>query len=260
MNGLANQRVFISGGCGDIGRAVAARFLAAEARVALGDLLDPEDGQRMAHALHPTRTFYVSCDVASSASVANALAAVERQWQGIDVVICCAGTVANEPFLEITEAHWARTLDVNLTGSLRVAQAAACMMLKNPRAEGSRRGTVIFTGSWVQTMPWPDGGSYCTSKAGQEMLMKVMAQELAAHGITCNAVVPGIIYAGLSRTIYDRDAEFRHRADQTIPLGRLGSAEEVAGAFLYLASLDAAYVTGSSLVVDGGASLVKRDV
>ena len=90
--------------------------------------------------------------------------------------------------------------------------------------------------------------------------MKVMAQELAPHGITCNVVAPGIVYAGLSRAIYDRDAAFRQRADQTIPLGRLCSAEEVAGAFLYLASFDGAYVTGTSIVVDGGASLVRRDV
>jgi NAD(P)-dependent dehydrogenase (short-subunit alcohol dehydrogenase family) len=91
------------------------------------------------------------------------------------------------------------------------------------------------------------------------MLMKVMAQELAPHGITCNVVAPGIVYAGLSRAIYDGDPVFRQRANHTIPLGRLCSAEEVTGAFLYLASLDGAYVTGTSLVVDGGASLVRRD-
>jgi NAD(P)-dependent dehydrogenase (short-subunit alcohol dehydrogenase family) len=91
------------------------------------------------------------------------------------------------------------------------------------------------------------------------MLMKIIAQELAAHGITCNTVAPGIVYAGLSKSIYDRDEAYRLRADRTIPLGRLSSAEEVAGAFLYLASSDAGYITGTTILVDGGASLVRRD-
>ena len=259
MNELADKRVFISGGCGDIGRAVAGRFLDAGAKVLLGDLLKDEEGVRVAKALHPSRARYTPCDVTSAASVETAFRRVKKELEGIDVVICCAGTVANEPFIQITEANWARTLNVNLTGSLRVAQAAARLMMRNPPDETKRRGVVIFTGSWVQAMPWPEGGSYCASKAGQEMLMKVMAQELAPHGITCNVVAPGIVYAGLSRAIYDRDAVFRQRANQTIPLGRLCSTDEIAGAFLYLASHDGAYVTGTSLVVDGGASLVRRD-
>ena len=260
MNDLNDRRVFISGGCGDIGRAVAARFLAAGARVCLGDVLNADAGAGIAEALHPSHAFYLPCDVTSAESFEAAFRVLEEKWNGIEVAICCAGTVANEPFLQITEAHWERTLNVNLTGSLRVAQLAARTMMKNRPDERHRRGTVIFTGSWVQAMPWPEGGSYCASKAGQEMLMKVMAQELAPHGITCNVVAPGIVYAGLSRAIYDRDAMFRQRANQTIPLGRLCSSEEVAGAFLYLASRDGAYVTGTSIVVDGGASLVRRDV
>ncbi|MSU61098.1 MAG: SDR family oxidoreductase [Pedosphaera sp.] len=260
MNGLADKRVFISGGCGDIGRAVAARFLTAGAKVVLGDVLQSEEGVRVAEALHSSHALYTPCDVTSASSVENSFRIAEEEWKGIDVAVCCAGTVANEPFLQITEAHWERTLNVNLTGSLRVAQAAARLMMKNAPDERKRRGAVIFTGSWVQSMPWPEGGSYCASKAGQEMLMKVMAQELAPHGITCNVVAPGIVYAGLSRAIYDSDAVFRQRANQTIPLGRLCSAEEVAGAFLYLASIDGTYVTGTTIVVDGGASLVRRDL
>jgi NAD(P)-dependent dehydrogenase (short-subunit alcohol dehydrogenase family) len=91
------------------------------------------------------------------------------------------------------------------------------------------------------------------------MLMKVAAQELAPEGITCNIVAPGIVYAGLSRRVHDEDPSYRRRAEQAVPLGRMCSAEEVAGAFLFLASDDAAYITGTTLLVDGGASLVRRD-
>ena len=257
--GINGKRVFVSGGCGDIGRAVAARFLAAGARVVLGDLLNPKAGMKAAKGLHASRAFYTPCDVTSPESVAEAMRFVERKWRRLDIAICCAGIVANEPLVKIRLENWDRTLRVNLTGSLLVAQAAARLMMKNPPDKLHRRGVVIFTGSWVQTMPWPEGASYCASKAGQEMLMKVMAQELAPHGINCNIVAPGIVYAGLSRTIYDQNAAFRKRADATIPLGRLSSPEEVAGAFLYLASPDGAYITGTTIVVDGGASLVRRD-
>lgn len=260
MTTLAHLRVFISGGCGDIGRAVATRFLAAGAKVMLADVLPLAEGLRIAKSLHATRALYTMCDVSSPASVQSAFQTVQNEWNGLDVAICCAGTVANEPFLQITEANWARTLEINLTGSLRVAQAAARLIKQNSPDASQRRGTILFTGSWVQSMPWPEGASYCASKAGQEMLMKVMAQELAADGITCNVVAPGIVYAGLSRAIYDRDPVFRQRANQTIPLGRLSTAEEAAGAFLFLASPDGAYTTGTTLLVDGGASLVRRDV
>jgi len=259
MKGINDQRIFVSGGCGDIGKAVATRFIEAGAKVVLGDMLSMEAGVRKARKLHPTRSFYTPCDVSSSALLAEAFRFIEVTLGGLDVFINCAGMVANEPFLNITQANWERTLSVNLTGSLLASQAAVRLMLKNTPMGTNRRGVVILTGSWVQSLPWPEGASYCTSKAGQEMLMKVMAQELAVHRITCNIVAPGIVYAGLSRAIYDKDAAYRQRADHTIPLERLCSTEEVAGAFLYLASLDGAYITGTSLLVDGGASLVRRD-
>lgn len=89
------------------------------------------------------------------------------------------------------------------------------------------------------------------------MLMKIIAQELAPHGIIANIVAPGMVYAGLTKVIYDRDGRFAKLVDKTVP--RMCSAEEVAGSFLYLASDDAAYITGTSVVIDGGATLVRRE-
>jgi NAD(P)-dependent dehydrogenase (short-subunit alcohol dehydrogenase family) len=147
---------------------------------------------------------------------------------------------------------------VNLTGSFLTAQRTARIMVKNrPKANG-RRGTILFTGSWVQDMPWPNGASYCSSKAALQMLAKIIAQELAPQGIAVSVVAPGIVYAGLTKKIYDRDKKFANLVDKTVPMGRLCSAEEVAGSFLFLASDDAAYITGTTLLVDGGAMLVRR--
>jgi NAD(P)-dependent dehydrogenase (short-subunit alcohol dehydrogenase family) len=259
MRGIAGKRVLISGGCGDIGRAVAARFLGEGARVVLADIVPEAEGREAAEALHPANALYTPCDVASKAADEQAVHFTIERLGGLDVAISNAGMVAGAPFLEAREEDWRRTLEVNLTGSFLFAQAAARAMRANPPDAGGRRGTLLFTGSWVQTMPWPEGVSYCASKGGQKMLMKVIAQELASEGITCNIVAPGIVYAGLSRQIYDRDEQYRRRAGQAVPLGRLSTTDEVAGAFLFLASDEAAYITGTSLIVDGGASLVRRD-
>jgi len=259
VKGISGKGVFISGGCGDIGRAVAIRFLEAGARVVLGDLLPLRAGRAAAKRLSATAAQYVRCDVTSAESVMRAFQQAVGFLGQIDVAISNAGTVTNEAFLKLTERGWQRTLDVNLTGSFLVAQTAARLMMKNARRGRARRGVILFTGSWVQTMPWPHGASYCASKGGQLMLMKIIAQELAPHGITANIVAPGLVYAGLTKAIYDRDRRFAKLVDKTVPLLRMCSAEEVAGTFLYLASNDAAYITGTSVVIDGGATLVRRE-
>jgi NAD(P)-dependent dehydrogenase (short-subunit alcohol dehydrogenase family) len=259
MNGISGKRVLIVGGCGDIGRAVAGRFLATGAKVMLADLMTQREGEVVARGLGAEAARYTPCDVVQKTSVDASVQAAVAAFGGLDVAVCCAGTVANAPILELSEQSWQQTLQVNLTGSLLVGQAAAKAMLANEISASGSRGALLFTGSWVQAMPWPQGGSYCASKAGQEMLVKVMAQELAAHRITCNIVAPGIVYAGLSKTIYDRDEQYRRRVDQTVPLERLSTADEVAGSFLFLASDDGAYITGTTLLVDGGASLVRRE-
>lgn len=259
MRGIHKTGVLITGGCGDIGLAVARRFLDAGARVVVADLLTAAKGKAViARKLHSPKAAFVSCDVTRSASVDAAFATAVKFLGRLDTVICNAGVVYNEPFLTASEEGWAATLGVNLTGSFLTAQRAARIMRKNRRGRHGRRGTILFTGSWVQEMPWPHGASYCTSKAGQQMLAKVMAQELAADGIAVSLVAPGIVYAGLTKQIYDEDRKFAKLVDQTVPAGRMCTADEVAGSFLFLASDDGAYVTGATLLVDGGATLVRR--
>jgi len=259
MNGLAGKRIIVSGGCGDIGAAVALRLLNEGATVLVTDCLPDEAGTARVAQFLGSRAKYIRCDVTDINSVQEAIRRAVELLGGLEVAISAAGVVANRPFLEIGHEDFTRTLAVNLLGSVWFAQSAAREMLKNPpQPKNGRRGAVLFTGSWVQSMPWPEGASYCASKAAQEMVMKVAAQELAADGITFNVVSPGIVYAGLSKGIYDSDEQFRRRADATIPQGRLCSAEELAGAFAFLASDDATYITGTTLTVDGGASLVRR--
>jgi NAD(P)-dependent dehydrogenase (short-subunit alcohol dehydrogenase family) len=260
MRGIEKSGVLITGGCGDIGLAVAGRFLEAGARVVLADRIPAGKGKAIVgKKLGSSNASFVSCDVTRAASVDGAFAAAMKFLRRLDTVICNAGIALNEPFLAATEEAWAATLAVNLTGSFLTAQRAARVMRKNRRRAGGRRGTILFTGSWVQDMPFPNGTSYCTSKAGQQMLAKVMAQELAPDGINVSLVAPGMVYAGLTKRIYDKNKKFAKLIDKTVPLGRMCTAEEVAGSFLFLASEDGSYVTGTSLLIDGGATLVRRD-
>jgi glucose 1-dehydrogenase len=260
MRDIDKSGVFITGGCGDIGLAVAARFLDAGAHVVLADRVATGKGKAIAKKrLKSPNASFVSCDVTQAASIDAAFAAALKFLGRLDTVICNAGIALNEPFLTVTEKAWAATLAVNLTGSFLTAQRAARIMRRNRRKAHGRRGTILFTGSWVQAMPWPNGTSYCTSKAGQEMMAKVMAQELAADGIAVALVAPGLVYAGLTKRIYDNNKKFAALVDKTVPMGRMCSAAEVAGSFLFLASEDGAYVTGTTLLIDGGATLVRRD-
>jgi NAD(P)-dependent dehydrogenase (short-subunit alcohol dehydrogenase family) len=189
---------------------------------------------------------YRQVDVTDRAGVDAALAAVEP----LDVAIGNAGIVEAAPFLEVSQEQWQAHLDVNITGCFNVGQAAARLM-----AERGTRGQIIFTGSWVGEIPWPEISAYSVSKAGVRMLARSMARELADRGIRVNVVAPGIVMAGMARRQYETDPDYARRASVVIPLGEFGTAEQVAKATAFLCSSDSAYMTGAVLLVDGGASL-----
>jgi len=189
---------------------------------------------------------YRSADVTDRSAVDAVLANVTP----LDVAISNAGIVESAPFLEVTSAQWQAHLDVNLSGCFNVGQAAARLMV----ARG-QPGLILFTGSWVGEIPWPEISAYCVTKAGVRMLARSMARELASHRIRVNVVAPGIVFAGMARRQYETDPSYRRRASVVVPLGELGTPEQVAQATAFLCSPEASYMTGSVLLVDGGASL-----
>jgi len=207
---------------------------------------DTEASERIAAVGRVGNCGYVRADVTDRAAVEAALRALDP----LDVAIGNAGIVESAPFLEVTSAQWQSHLDINLTGCFNVGQVAAQVMV-----ERDRPGLVLFTGSWVGEIPWPEIGPYCVSKAGVRMLARSMARELAAHGIRVNVVAPGIVHAGMARRQYETDPAYARRASVVIPLGEMGTAEQVAQSVAFLCSPQATYMTGSVLLVDGGASL-----
>jgi NAD(P)-dependent dehydrogenase (short-subunit alcohol dehydrogenase family) len=166
---------------------------------------------------------------------------------GVDVFVNNAGTGSSAAFLELSFEDWSRTLDVDLTGAFLCAQRAARHMA---RAGGGR---IINVTSVHEHVPLPESAAYCAAKGGLGLLTKVMALELAEYGITVNSIAPGEVATAMTG---NEDVDPRTVRRPGIPVGRPGDANEIAAAVAYLASEDAAYVTGTSLVVDGGLMLM----
>ncbi len=282
MNRLLNKTIVITAGYGDIGRATCRRCCAEGARVIMTGRKPVKEGAAIARATErearqaiPARARrakvaeagqieYLVCDSARRESIDAMLAEAVRRHARIDVVIGNAALVYNEPFLDLDASHWQETLDLNLTGQFHLGQAAARIMVaqqpvKTPGCERGVRGKILFNGSWVGDMPWVEGCSYAVAKAGLKTMVKAMANELAVHGVRVNVMAPGIVMAGLSKQCYESDPKFGPRTQSVIPLREFGTVDQCADAFLFLASDEANYITGTTLLVDGGASIPRRD-
>jgi NAD(P)-dependent dehydrogenase (short-subunit alcohol dehydrogenase family) len=183
-------------------------------------------------------------DLSDAGNGPRAVAELADALGGLDVLVNNAGIGGSAPFLDMTLDQWRRVLEVDLFGAFTVGQAAARHMVRAGRA-----GRIINITSVHEFAPLPQAAAYCAAKGGLGMLTKVMALELAAHGITVNAVAPGEVATPMTGA-HDRDPHEIRRPG--IPAGRPGSAQEIAAAVAFLASGDATYVTGTSLVVDGG--------
>jgi len=263
---MTGKVIVVTAGYGDIGRAVCRRFCEQGGTVIMTGRKNSAEGSAIAKATQTGdgKIEYLCCDAGNRSSIEEMFREVLRRHPRIDVVISNAAMVENGPFLDIRPDQWQAHLDLNLTGNFHVGQAAARIMVKQepirkPGCERGVRGKILFNSSWCQDMPWPEGCCYGVAKAGLALMTKAMAQELAAHGIRVNIVAPGIVLAGLSKVCYETDPKFAPRATAAIPLREFGTAEHCADAFLFLASDESDYITGVSLLVDGGASLPRRD-
>ncbi len=239
--------IAVTGAAGDLGHAMSLELARRGAHVTMIDMADSNGAANRIEAVTAAgQGTYIQADVTDREAVEAALASIDP----LDVAIGNAGIVESAPFLEVTPEQWQAHLDVNLGGCFNVGQLAARLMVVRDRP-----GLILFTGSWVGEIPWPEIAPYCVSKAGVRMLARSMARELAVHKIRVNVVAPGIVFAGMARKQYETDPTYARRASVVVPLGELGTAEQVAQATAFLCSPEAAYMTGSVLLVDGGASL-----
>jgi len=192
------------------------------------------------------RAVPVACDVTDS----GALARVIGDMPVLDVLVNNAGTNIPEPFVDVSEAHLDRLLDLNVRAAFLVAQAGTRKMLATADRR-TRGGAIINVSSQMGHVGAVNRSVYCLTKHALEGLTKAMALELAPHGIRVNSLAPTFIETPLTAPMFARP-EFSKWVHDRIPLGRLGTPEEVASAALFLASPAASLVTGTSLIVDGG--------
>ncbi|MBA2952830.1 beta-ketoacyl-ACP reductase [Nocardioides sp. CGMCC 1.13656] len=227
------RSVLVTGGNRGIGRAIAEAFVANGDKVAVTT--------RSGGA--PDGALDVRCDVTDPAQVEAAFATIEEAHGPVEVLVANAGITADTLILRMSEEDWSSVIDTNLTGSFRLAKRAAKGMLR------LRRGRIVFISSVVGLLGSAGQANYAASKAGLVGMARSLARELGSRSITANVVAPGFIETDMTGVLTD---EQKAAIKAQVPLGRYGSAAEIADTVLWLTGPGAAYVTGAVIPVDGG--------
>jgi len=225
--------VLVTGGSRGIGLAVARRFA--------------EMGDRVAVTYHssppPDGLFGVKCDVTSAESVDAAFAAIEAQFGPVEVLVSNAGITNDGLLLRMSETDFTSVIDANLTAAYRVTKRAAQGMLR------ARKGRIVLVSSVVGLLGSAGQANYAASKAGLVGFARSVARELGSRSITCNVVAPGPVETDMTAAL---DEKRIAAITDAVPLGRMATPDEIAGVVAFLASADAAYITGAVIPVDGG--------
>jgi 3-oxoacyl-[acyl-carrier protein] reductase len=245
MFDLTGKTALVTGATGGIGAAIARALHGAGATVAISgtraavlEELKAELGERV-HVL--------ACNLADSADVEKLVPAAEAAMGSLDILVNNAGITRDGLAMRMKDEDWQQVLDVNLTAPYRLARAAMRGMMKR------RWGRIVNITSVVAVTGNPGQANYVASKAGVVGLTKSLAQELASRNVTVNCVAPGFIATPMTDGLNDKQKE---AILGRVPAGRLGTPEEIAAATLYLASNEAAYVTGQTLHVNGGMAMI----
>lgn len=243
MSGLLDGRVgVVTGAAQGIGRALAAGLTDAGAQVAL---LDQAANDVRAAAAELDGATAHAVDITDADGVAAAIDEAAGTHGRLDFLVNNAGVRLIEPVMEMSVEGWRRTLDVNLTGTFNCIRGAV------PHMRRAGGGRIVNVASVAGILAFSNRAPYNVSKAGIIALTKSVAVELAAHGITCNAIAPGVIETPLTRE-YFSDPELAPKIKANTPLGRWGQPEDVVGPVVFLCGPGAEFVQGETLVVDGG--------
>lgn len=249
MFDLKGKVAVITGSRRGMGKSHALLFAEAGAKVVVSDI-SQEECQKVVDEIKKKKgeAIAVKCDVTEKAEVDSMIKATVKKWGKLDILVNNAGIVEFKPFVDLTEADWDRTLDINLKGYFLCAQAAAKEMIKK------KSGAIVNIAS--VEMGQVGGGMpmivhYCASKGGVVAMTEALAVELAPYNIRVNAVSPGAIETPMVDAA-KQDPKMLEGTLAKIPMRRMGKPEEVSNLVLFLASDASSYITGATMIVDGG--------
>lgn len=256
---LSRQVALVTGASSGIGRACALALGRAGAHVIVNHLpSDTEDSAAIVDTIKSSggQAYAIAADVSQEQQVEAMFAEAVQRFGTVHILVNNAGIQDGAVFADMSLAQWQRVLDTNLTGQFLCARAAVREFLRRgPQPELSpASGKIICMSSVHQTIPWAFEANYAASKGGVMLLMQSLAQELAMHRIRVNAIAPGAIRTPINDSAWDTESALR-RLLALIPYGRIGEPIDVAQAVLWLSSDLSDYVTGSTLLIDGGMSL-----
>jgi glucose 1-dehydrogenase len=258
MPGLKGKNVLVTGGSSGIGQAIAVRFAEHGANVAINYLRRPEEASDTEEQVHAcvtkvqqegVRDVLVQGDVSQEDDVVRMVGRAVEELGGLDVLVNNAGIQISRPSEELSSADFDTVLAVNLRGSFLCAREAIRHFLAEEKG-----GSIVNISSVHQLIPKPNYLGYSTSKGGMQNLTRTLALEYASRGIRVNGVGPGATVTPINRA-WIEDPEKRAQVEEHIPMQRAGEADEMAGVTAFLASDDAAYITGQTIFVDGGLTL-----
>ena len=258
LRGIEGKNVLVTGGSSGIGQAIAVRFAEYGANVAINYLRQPEEAAQTEEQVHAcvanvqrqgVKDVLVQGDVSNEDDVVRMVADAVRGLSGIDVLVNNAGIQISRPTEELSSEDFDRVLAVNLRGSFMCAREAIRHFLAEEKP-----GSIINISSVHQLIPKPSYLGYSASKGGMQNMTRTLALEYAGRGIRVNGVGPGATVTPINRAWID-DPEKRRQVEEHIPMQRAGDADEMAGVTAFLASDDAAYITGQTIFVDGGLTL-----
>lgn len=252
---LEGRNAIVSGGDSGIGQGIVWELAAHGAGVAVTYHSHSGTADEMVDTLTAQGADAVSVriDVADEDSVVRAFAFARSALGAIDIVVCNAGVESPSPLVEMSLSAWSAVIDTNLTGAFLCSREGARAMV-----EQGGGGVILGITSVHDRMPWTDFSHYSASKGGQKLFFESIAKELAPRGIRVVCIAPGAIATPINQELLE-DSEALARVERQIPMGRIGEVEEVARAAAWLASGSASYVTGATLVVDGGLTLYPPD-
>ena len=245
---LQDKVAIVTGAATGIGQAIAVRFAREGAAVAIDYIGKPDLAAKTQAQISSFggKSVAVAADISKPDQVQNLIDAAVKAFGKLDIVVNNAGIEKKLPFVDYPLEELQKILDVNLIGPFLVSQAAARQMIQQGRG-----GRLINISSVHEDLPMPTNAAYCVSKGGLRMLTRTIAVELAKDKITVNNIGPGAVF-----TPIDADVEAKPEMEKAlmgeIPLNRWGKPEEIAGLAVYLASDEAAYITGSTYFIDGG--------